>query len=165
MTRPTDEELHAWAIGFASTKKESCDDVTADLKGDPLYDLSEPETSRFIYVKIDTAPPQDHTALLMQWPGDEPVIIDATIGQFGGGARVFIGPQDAWIDALAGLHGGAEVREVSSTEKTTSRFSDANSDWAFKSEQTRKQHKAGKDIHMHETLKDHGEKRRRCIIQ
>lgn len=165
MTRPTDEELRAWAIEFASAEKESCDDVTADLKGDPLFDLTKPEISEFIYVKIETAPPQDHTALLMQWPGDEAVIIDATIGQFGGGVMVFIGSREDWIERLTEMHNNAEVREVSSREKTTSRFSDANSDWAFQSEQTRKQHKAGMDIHMHQTLKDHGEKRRRCIIQ
>ncbi len=109
MPRPDDDRLREWALPGASTEPGPCRDAAIDLLGQ-VGVLGFPGR-RGVRLYIDRGCAQDHWGVALLWEGeDAETIVDNTIGQFGGGSRVFVGSQKQWFDALRELMPGATVK-------------------------------------------------------
>lgn len=107
MSRLTDKQLKAWALPYSTQNKGDCAGVTKQLleasfgnyAGDP------PTERRKKAVRIPLREKTSHTGVLLRWDDTgEEVIVDATIQQFGGEKRVFVGSYDEWVGRLKVLN-------------------------------------------------------------
>jgi len=163
MTRPTNEELHAWCIATASSKPGTCHAESANLYRKTWKGLDKPRDKGIYHLYIDRGYAQDHHAFYGSWDGDaEPVVIDNTISQFGGSEMVFIGTKAEWMKQVGSLTGAKSVKEddrggtlykkAFSAEQGDSSESSESPRPAYEMEQSRNAPKASKDVHVKKAL-------------
>ncbi|MDW2981453.1 MAG: hypothetical protein WBG81_11225 [Rhodanobacter sp.] len=106
MSRLTNEQLTDWALPYSTRNKGDCAGVTKLLLdvGFGNYVGDPPTERRKKAVRIPLREKTSHTSVLLRWAhtGEE-VIVDATIQQFGGERRVFVGSYDEWVACLKAL--------------------------------------------------------------
>ena len=157
MTRPTDEEIVAQAIGTASIESGSCAQGTSDLiiaaKSWPKKPIVTERISITIHKDGDI---QNHVAMGAKWAKDDPTtIVDHTIGQFGGGLRVFVGSREAWETELKRLRPGStiETAEDEDTAFILSMLSGPPEDSATERERRRRvSSSSSQQVHVMETV-------------
>lgn len=113
MSRPEKDVIVAFAIGDASILRGSCFERTEDLMkkarrwSQPPSDMEEVTVS----IKME-GDAQNHMAMSAKWPGDtDYIMVDNSIGQFGGDLRVFVGTRQEWKDELRRLLNATSVTE------------------------------------------------------
>lgn len=106
MSRLTNEQLKLWALPYSTNAKGDCAGVTKQLLEAPFsnYAGDPPNERRKKAVRIPLREKTSHMGVLLCWKalGDE-VMVDATIQQFGGDERVFVGSFAAWEARLQAL--------------------------------------------------------------
>lgn len=106
MPRLTNEQLKSWALPYSTNEKGDCFGVTKQLKKAPFagYAGEEPDERIKKAIRIPLREKTSHVGLLLRWNATgEEVLVDATIQQFGGDERVFVGSYDEWVARLQGL--------------------------------------------------------------
>lgn len=115
MPRLSNEQLKTWALRYSSAEKGACHDVTTELMEANFanFDGEPPTTRSKKGVRIELREKTAHVGLLLRWNAtNEEVIVDATIQQFGGDERVFVGSYADWIIRLKALTSAQKVEDV-----------------------------------------------------
>jgi hypothetical protein len=161
MSRPDNDYIRAKALKFVSTERGACDAVSDELCTSALFWKPAPRRAYQIHALVKGDYAQNHIAMAAHWDGDaegDRLIVDPSIGQFGGDARVFIGNETEWLAELSRLHNGAPAE----LDPGGSKFNEAlfremealasSKTAAIHQEQSRSAH-VSKDSHMADTLK------------
>lgn len=115
MSRLTNEQLKSWALPYSTREKGDCAGVTKQLLEATFanYAGDEPTERKKKGVRIPLREKTSHVGVLLSWHATgEEVIVDATIQQFGGDERVFVGSYDDWVARLQELTGTDHMERV-----------------------------------------------------
>jgi hypothetical protein len=110
MPRPDNAYIESLAFKFVDVTPGSCDLRSDELCTAARFWRNAPRECYQIHALIRCDYAQNHIAMAALWSGDDEdnrLIVDPTIGQFGGSKRLFIGTVQGWLDELSQLHNGA----------------------------------------------------------
>lgn len=106
MSRLTNEQLKRWALPHSTNRKGDCAGVSDYLLTANFANFigDRPSSRKKKAVTLEGEEKTSHVGILLRWNDtNEEVIVDATIQQFGGEERVFVGSYDDWVDRLKQL--------------------------------------------------------------
>lgn len=158
MPRPDHAYIRAQALKFVTAERGSCDQVSDALCTAALFWSNAPRECYAIHALVRGDYAQNHMAMAALWTDDADdnrLIVDPSIGQFGGDPRVFIGTADEWLAELSALHHGAPAELDPGGRKFNSAWLHEMSEakTAAVHQEQHRSSRVSQDSHMADTLK------------